>query len=43
MPKITKQDVMQKYTVRVYDKDQADLLNRAMGKFMPMIGNKQTP
>ena len=40
MPKLTKQDVMQKYTVRVYDKDQADLLNRAMEKFMPMIGNK---
>ena len=40
MPKITRQDVMQKYTVRVYDKDQADLLNRAMEKFMPMIGNK---
>lgn len=40
MPKLTRQDVMQKYTVRVYDKDQADLLNRAMEKFMPMIGNK---
>ena len=40
MPKITRQDVMQKYTVRVYDRDQADLLNRAMEKFMPMIGNK---
>ena len=40
MPKITKQDVMQKYTVRVYDRDQAEILDRALVKFMPMIGNK---
>lgn len=40
MPKLTRQEVMQKYTVRVYDKDQVDILNRAVEKFMPMIGNK---
>lgn len=40
MPKLTRQEAMQKYTVRVYDKDQVDILNRAVEKFMPMIGNK---